>query len=56
MFSEWLGVYLDTSGTHEIDWGEIAAIIEDAYRHIAPKALVTVLDNKSQSPSDDRTP
>ena len=56
VFSEWLGVYLDTSGTHEIDWGEIAAIIEDAYRHIAPKALVTVLDNKSQSPSDDRTP
>ena len=48
VFSGWLGVYLDTSGTHKIDWGEIVAIIEDAYRHVAPKALVTALDNKSR--------
>jgi len=48
VFSGWLGVYLDTSGTHKVDWGEIVAIIEDAYRHVAPKALVTALDNKSR--------
>ena len=48
VFSGWLGVYLDTSGRHKVDWGEIAAIVEDAYRHVAPTALVTALDNKSR--------
>ena len=46
VFAGWLGVYLDTSGTHKVDWIEVAAIIEDAYRHVAPNALVTALDNK----------
>ena len=48
VFSGWLGVYLDTSRTNKVDWMEIAAIIEDAYRHVAPKALVTGLDKKSR--------
>ena len=48
VFSGWLGVYLDTSATHEVDWSEIAAIVEDAYRHVATKALVTDLDNRSR--------
>ena len=48
VFSRWLGVYLDTCGRHEADWDEVAAIVEDAYRHVAPKALVTDLDNKSR--------
>ncbi len=48
VFSGWLGVYLDTSGTQKVDWSEIAAIVEDAYRHVAPKALVTDLDNRSR--------
>jgi len=34
-------VYFDASGTHKVDWGEIAAIVEDAYRYIAPKGLLT---------------
>ncbi len=29
VFAGWLGVYLDTSGTHKVDWGEVAAIIEE---------------------------
>jgi hypothetical protein len=37
----WLGVYLDVP----VDWAEIAEIVEDAYRMIAPKRLVTGLDN-----------
>lgn len=45
VFSGWLGVYLDASAP---DWHEIAAIIEDAYRHVAPKALVANLDNRSR--------
>lgn len=46
VFTGWLGVYLDTSGVHQVDWGEIAAIVEDAYRHVAPKALITALDSR----------
>ena len=48
VFSGWLGVYLDTSGTHSVNWGEIAAIVEDACRHAAPKALVSDLDDRSR--------
>ena len=48
VFSGWLGVYLDASALNKPDWHEIAAIIEDAYRHVAPKALVTNLDNRSR--------
>ena len=36
----WVGVYLDVP----VDWDEIAEIVEDAYRMIAPKKLVENLD------------
>ena len=36
----WLGVRLDRSP----DWDEVAMIIEDAFRQIAPKTLVAQLD------------
>lgn len=36
----WLGVYLDVP----LDWTEIAEIVEDAYRVVAPKKLVALLD------------
>ena len=26
-FSGWLGVYLDTSGTHKVDWKEVSATL-----------------------------
>ena len=35
----WLGVYLDTTP----DWDEIAEIVEDAYRAVAPRTLVAQL-------------
>jgi hypothetical protein len=35
----WLGVRLDT----DPDWGEIAEIVTDAYREIAPARLVALL-------------
>ena len=35
----WLGVYLDVP----VDWDEVAAIVEDAYRCIAPARLVAQL-------------
>jgi hypothetical protein len=38
----WLGVRLDRS----VDWDEIAEICRDAYRVVAPKALIARIDAK----------
>ncbi|WP_067709598.1 MmcQ/YjbR family DNA-binding protein [Nocardia yamanashiensis] len=38
----WLGVGLDVA----VDWAEIAEIVEDAYRMVAPKTLVAQLDSE----------
>ena len=43
----WLGVRLD----RDPDWDEVAGIIEDAYREVAPKKLLAELDAR-----DDRVP
>jgi hypothetical protein len=37
----WVGVYLDVP---DVDWDRIEDIVEDAYRRIAPKTLVALLD------------
>ena len=37
----WLGVRLDI----DVDWDEVAGIVEDAFRTIAPKTLVARLDD-----------
>jgi hypothetical protein len=37
----WLGVWLDVD---DLDWDEIAEIVTDAYRQIAPRRLVAQLD------------
>lgn len=39
----WVGARLDTAQ----DWDEIAELIEDSYRMIAPKRLVKLLDERS---------
>jgi len=46
VFADWLGVYLDMISDSKADWDEVAAIVRDAYRNIAPKALVDELDRK----------
>jgi len=38
----WLGLRLD----RELDWDEVAGVIEDAYRTVAPKTLVARLDER----------
>jgi hypothetical protein len=38
----WIGVRLDG----DVDWGEVAELCADAYRVIAPKRLVEVLDER----------
>lgn len=46
VFATWLGVYLDTDGDDRVDWTEIASIVEDAFRTVAPKALIAELDRR----------
>jgi hypothetical protein len=38
----WLGVRLDV----DVDWDEVAGIVEDAYRMVAPKRLVAALEQR----------
>jgi hypothetical protein len=38
----WVGVYLDVPG---VDWDEIAELVVDAYRMVAPKRLAARLDS-----------
>jgi len=42
----WVGVRLDVPDT---DWDEIAEIVEDAYRMVAPRKLIAELDARSGS-------
>ena len=49
VFRDWLGVYLDTTGPHRVDWHEIAAMVEDAFRHAAPASLIEELDHQPRA-------
>ena len=40
--SGWIGIFLDRN----VDWDEVAALMEDAYRLIAPRNLLAQLDNR----------
>jgi hypothetical protein len=40
----WLGVRLAAAGLAAPDWAEIGEIVRDAYRQVAPKTLIAVLD------------
>jgi hypothetical protein len=41
----WLGVRLRADGLDAPDWGEIGEIVRDAYRQVAPPALIAALDS-----------
>jgi len=46
-FSTWIGVFLDASGdTLVVDWEEIAEIVEDAFRLVAPASAIAELDRR----------
>jgi predicted DNA-binding protein (MmcQ/YjbR family) len=45
----WVGARLDV----DQDWDEIAELIEDSYRMIAPKRLSALLQQRRQSPDGD---
>ena len=46
VFATWLGVYLDADGDDRVDWDEIAGIVEDAFRTVAPKTITDELDHR----------
>ena len=46
-FSTWVGVFLDMScDTLVVDWEEIAEIVEDAFRLVAPASAIAELDRR----------
>lgn len=48
-FSNWVGLYLDVNGNEIIDWENVSILIEEAFRHIAPKRIVEEYDAEEQS-------
>lgn len=46
VFADWVGVFLDRPAPGAADWREIEGIIQDAYRFVAPKHLVKLLDSR----------
>jgi hypothetical protein len=46
-FANWLGMFLDTSDENEVDWNLVSAILNDAFRKVAPKKLIAKLDEGS---------
>jgi hypothetical protein len=49
VFRDWLGMFLDTTDVDRVDWDEVAAFVEDAYRLVAPKHLAARLDGSRAS-------
>jgi hypothetical protein len=49
IFADWLGVFLDRPRLTATDWEEIAGILAETYRHVAPKSLVMLLDDITTS-------
>jgi hypothetical protein len=47
-YSSWLGAYLDTPSQGEVEWDELAAIIRDAYRHIATRKFVAEIERGTE--------
>ena len=57
-FSNWLGIYVDAPNRRTAPrvWNEIAVMVEDAYRLVAPKALVLELDRRHKTDVRTRRP
>ena len=48
----WLGVYLDVP----VDWGQIADLVADAYREVAPPSLLAELEARGAKAAPRRSP
>jgi hypothetical protein len=45
IFSDWIGIYLDTVSGNTVNWSQVAQILKDAFRKVATKKLIAELDN-----------
>jgi hypothetical protein len=45
-FASWIGMVLDPPPGRGVDWDEVAAILEEAFRLRAPRHLVAELDDR----------
>ena len=43
IFADWVGVFLDRPN---VDWNQVANIVEEAFRRVAPKKLVDELERR----------
>ncbi len=42
----WIGMRLgQTAAEESVDWDEVASVLEEAFRHVAPKTVLRQLDN-----------
>jgi len=51
----WVGVFLDVGPNGSPDeghWNDIAEIIEEAYRAVAPRRLTAILDDRDRGPAE----
>jgi hypothetical protein len=54
-FSNWLGVFLHLDGDDQVDCDDVAAILEDAYRVVAPNELIAQLASRERPDHRDAT-
>lgn len=47
IFKDWIGVFLDSRQGSSVNWQDVADIVEDAYRLIAPKKLVAEFERRA---------
>ncbi len=46
VFRDWIGVFLDEKNGSTVDWDDVADVVEDAFRLVAPKKLITKLEGR----------
>ena len=46
VFKDWIGVFLDDREGSKVNWQEVADVVEDAFRLVAPKKLVVELEGR----------
>ncbi len=47
VFKDWIGAYVDRLQESPLDWHDIADVIEEAYRVVAPKKLIAEFEAQS---------
>lgn len=47
VFKDWICAYVDRLQESELDWHDIADVIEEAYRVVAPKKLIAELEDRN---------